>query len=41
MKVDRRKIEAFKTWCWQRILNISWTERVTKEEVYQSIKEKQ
>jgi hypothetical protein len=37
---DRRKIEAFETWCWQRVLKIPWTDRVTNEEVYKRINEK-
>lgn len=40
IKADRRKIEAFKTWCWRKVLKISWTERVTNEGVYQRINKK-
>jgi hypothetical protein len=32
-----RKILTFETWCYRRILRISWTERVTNEEVYRRI----
>ncbi|CAI6362900.1 unnamed protein product [Macrosiphum euphorbiae] len=34
LKAERKKIEAFETWCWRRALKISWTEKVKNEEVY-------
>lgn len=37
---DRRKIEAFVTWCWRRALKISWTERMSNEDVYHKIQER-
>jgi hypothetical protein len=40
LKVDRRKIKAFKTWCWRRVLKIPWTDQVTNEELYKRINEK-
>lgn len=40
MKADRWKIEAFETWCWRRALKVSWTERVTNEEVCWRIHER-
>jgi len=32
--MDRRKneemdVNAFKTWCWRRMLKIKWTDRIT------------
>lgn len=38
MKSDGRKIEAFETWCWRWVLQISWTEQVKNKKVYQMIK---
>ena len=29
--VDKKKIEAFKLWCYRRLLRISWTEKKTNE----------
>ncbi|XP_016657006.1 uncharacterized protein LOC107882714 [Acyrthosiphon pisum] len=40
LKAVRRKIEAFETWCWRRVLKIPWTDRVTNEDVYKRINEK-
>ncbi|XP_025406672.1 uncharacterized protein LOC112680706 [Sipha flava] len=34
LKAERKKIEAFETWCWRRALKIFWTEKVKNEEVY-------
>lgn len=34
LKAERKKIEAFETWCWRRALKIAWTEKVRNEEVY-------
>jgi hypothetical protein len=32
-KMDQKRIEAFKTWCWRRVLKIKCTENVRNEEV--------
>ena len=32
-KVSKMLLEAFEMWTWQRMLKISWTEKVTNEEV--------
>ena len=26
-KAERRRIDAFKTWCWRRLLRVPWTAR--------------
>ena len=33
-KGETRKTEAFETWCYRRLLKLSWTERITNEEVF-------
>jgi hypothetical protein len=38
-KTDQKRIEAFETWCWRRMLKIKWTDRVRNEEVYRRIGE--
>ena len=30
-KSDRNRIEAFKTWCWRKMLSISWQEHRTND----------
>ena len=37
MEADLKKIEAFEMWCYRRILNISWVDRVTNVEVLRRI----
>ena len=32
-KQMEKRIEAFEMWCWRRLLKISWTERISNEEV--------
>jgi hypothetical protein len=32
-KVDQKYLASFEMWCWRRIEKISWTDRVTNEEV--------
>jgi len=32
-KAGKKLLEAFEMWMWQRMLKISWTEKVTNEEV--------
>ena len=36
---EERAINAFETWCWGRMLKIKWTDRITKDEVFQKVKE--
>jgi hypothetical protein len=38
-KTDQKRIEAFETWCWRRVLKIKWTEKVRNEEVHRRIRE--
>jgi len=38
-KSEEMNINAFETWCWRRMLKIKWTDRVTKDEVFQRAKE--
>ena len=37
---DRKRLEAFEMWIWRRMENISWTERITNEEVLNIVEEK-
>ena len=32
-KPMEKRLEAFEMWCWRRLLKISWTERISNEEV--------
>ena len=32
-KASKKLLEAFEMWTWQKMLKISWTEKVTNEEV--------
>ena len=32
-KQMEKRLEAFEMWCWRRLLKISWTERISNEEV--------
>jgi len=38
-KVDQKYLESFEMWCWRRMENISWTDRVRNEEVLYRVKE--
>ena len=38
-KASKKLLEAFEMWMWQRMLKISWTEKVTNEEVLLCTKE--
>jgi hypothetical protein len=40
-KVDQKRLEAFETWCWRRMLKIKWTDKIWNEEVYSRIEEEQ
>jgi hypothetical protein len=33
-KIDQKYVESFNVWCWGRMEQISWTDRVRNEEVY-------
>lgn len=37
-KLDIKKIEAFEMWCYRRVLNIPWTDKVTNLEVLRRLK---
>jgi hypothetical protein len=39
-KVEQKRLEAFETWCWRRMLKIKWTDKIRNEEVYRTIGEK-
>jgi hypothetical protein len=32
-KVDQNYLESFEMWCWRRMEKISWTDRVSNEEI--------
>ena len=36
-KSDEKRIQSFEMWCYRRLLQISWTDRITNEEVLQRI----
>jgi hypothetical protein len=38
-KIDQKRLEAFETWCWRRMLKIKWTDKMRNEEVYRRIDE--
>jgi hypothetical protein len=38
-KVDQKNVEMSEMWCWRRMENISWTDRVRNEEVLHRVKE--
>jgi hypothetical protein len=38
-KIDQTYLENFEMWCWRRVEKISWTDRVTNEEVLHRVKE--
>ena len=39
-KDDKRNSEAFEMWCYRKMMKISWTDRVTNEEVLNQVKAK-
>lgn len=40
LKAERKRIEAFDTWCWRRTRKISWTQKAKNEEVYSRTNER-
>ena len=34
---DKKRLESFEMWCYRRVLRISWTEKITNEEVLEKI----
>ena len=36
-KAEPRRIDAFKLWCWRRLLRISWTERGSNQSLLKEI----
>ena len=39
-KEDIKRLEAFEMWIWRRMEKISWTEKITNEEVWKRIEER-
>ena len=38
-KADRQRLEAFKIWIWRRMMEISWEDKISNEEVLAQINE--
>jgi hypothetical protein len=38
-KLDQKNLESFEKWCWRRMENISWMDRVSNEAVLHRVKE--
>ncbi|OPE72099.1 hypothetical protein BEU27_30315, partial [Bacillus anthracis] len=36
-KTERRRIDAFKLWCWRRLLRVPWTARRSNQSVLKEI----
>ena len=36
-KVERRRIDAFKLWCWRRLLRVPWTARRSNQSILKEI----
>ena len=36
-KAERRRIDAFKLWCWRRLLRVSWTARRSNQSILKEI----
>ena len=36
-KAERQKIDAFKLWCWRRLLKVPWTARVSNLSILREI----
>ena len=39
-KAERRRIDAFKLWCWQRHLRVTWTARRSNQSILKEISPK-
>ena len=39
-KAERKRVEAFEMWCYRRMMNIKWMNRITNEEVLGRVEEK-
>ena len=37
MKTERRKADAFKLWCWRRLLRVPWTARRSNQSILKEI----
>jgi hypothetical protein len=38
-KIDQKKLKAFKTWSWRRILKIKWTDKIWSGDIFRRIEE--
>ena len=36
-KTDHRRIDAFKLWCWRRLLKVPWTARISNQSILKDI----
>ena len=36
-KAERRRIDAFELWCWQRLLRVPWTARISNQSILKEI----
>ena len=36
-KAERQKIDAFKLWCWRRLLRVPWIARKSKQSVLKEV----
>ena len=36
-KAERRRIDAFKLWCWRRLLRVPWTARRSSQSILKEI----
>ena len=36
-KAERRRIDAFKLWCWRRLLRVTWTARRSNQSILKEI----
>ena len=36
-KAEHRRIDAFKLWCWRRLLRVPWTARKSKQSILKEI----
>ena len=37
-KVEDRRFDAFKLWCWRRVLRVPWTARRSNQSIFKEIK---